>query len=203
MTRKFLQGLALESDVIDKIMQAHGDGIEREKSVAESLRDDIKKINADLATARGDLEKAKQDATNDDWESKYNAEVTAHGETKTAMQKSIDDEKSAHTATKEVYSAEKTASEIDSLVGELLKKADDKGISMNAAAIPKALKLYDRAIVKRNKDGAIENADKVLEYFKGEWGDFFAGTEQKGADVGNPPGGNGKDTDPFLAGFER
>jgi hypothetical protein len=47
--------------------------------------------------------------------------------------------------------------------------------------------MYDRAIVKRGKDGAISNADEVVTHFKTEWSDFFGETVTKGAEVATPP----------------
>ena len=89
---------------------------------------------------------------------------------------------------RESYEAEKIAAEIDDKVAEILKKGDKKYGSLNAAAIPKALKQYDRSIVKRNKDGSITNVEPILEYFGKEWGEFFAKEERQGAHIGSPPG---------------
>lgn len=117
--------------------------------------------------------------------------------------KKYEDEVIAHNATKTTHATEKDNADIDSLVAALLKKPDNKGASMNAIAIPKALKLYDRAIVERDKDGSIKNTDKVLESFKAEWGDFFGEVKQEGADVGTPPPTPKGDPDPFLDGFNQ
>jgi len=168
MTRKFLQGLGLETDVIDKIMQANGDDIEREKAVSDGLKSDAAKLSEEITALNGkikELEAAGGDK--DGYKAKYEAEVTAHK------------------ATKDGYAAEKDAAVIDGLVSAALKDA-----GMNAAAIPKALKLYDRAIAERDDAGKLKNTEKLLEYFKGEWGEFFGTVETKGAGVGTPPGGN-------------
>jgi len=98
------------------------------------------------------------------------------------VRKRYEAELAAHKKTREDYQAEKQAAEIDGLVSAALK-----GAGMNEKAIPKAIKLYDRAIAERDKDGCLKNADKVLEYFKGEWGDFFGEITQKQGDVGTPP----------------
>lgn len=103
-----------------------------------------------------------------DWEKKYNDEVKAHQ------------------ATRDGYVAEKDAADIDALVAAQLKVA-----GMNEKAIPKALKLYDRTTVERDKEGSIKNADNVLAAFKAEWGDFFGEVTQQGAAVGTPPAGGG------------
>ena len=122
------------------------------------------------------------------------AEKKAHSDTK----KALDTEKAAHQKAVDGYTAEKEAATVDSLVSELLKTGSDKTGTMNAAAIPKALKQYDRSIVERDSDGKITNSDKVLEHFVSEWADFFGASEVKGADVGNPPNGNLPEKNPWL-----
>ena len=205
MTRKFLLGLGLEADAIDKVLDAAGADLEREKAVSEALREEAKALKAEAAEAKKALKEATDAKTKDEdaFKTKFEAEQTAHEETKKAMKKAIDDETAAHKATKDGIVAEKEAAEVDQLVSEILKRGDDKIGGMNVAAIPKALKLYDRSIVKRGKDGAVENADDVLNHFGREWGDFFAKEEQHGAAVGTPPGNAPKEADPFLAGFDR
>jgi len=192
MTRKFLQGLGLETEVIDKIVQIHGEGIEREKGVAESLRGDITKLEGNLKTARADLAKAKQPLEGAiDWEKKYNDEVVAHTTTKEGLERSLSDEKTAHKTTQDAIAAERDAATVDGLVAELLKaghKDGEKAVKMSAAVIPKALKMYDRSIVERDKEGNIKNADKVFEFFKGEWGDFFGEVTVEGVSVGKSDG---------------
>ena len=177
MNRKFLANLGITDDeLIGKILNAH-------QGVAQPLKDDIDTLKSDLAAARADLKKAQEPPEGaTDWEKKYNEEASAHAATKEAMQKAVGDEIAAHKATKDGYAAEKDAADIDQKVSAALKAA-----GMNEKAIPKALKLYDRSMVKRDKEGAISNADKVVEHFKGEWGDFFSETKTIGADVGTPP----------------
>ena len=102
-----------------------------------------------------------------------------------ALKQQLADERKAHKETKDGYAAEKTAATTDSLVTAMLKEA-----GMNEAAIPKALKLYDRATVE-TADGKITNADKVLEHFKCEWKDFFMKVEDKGTNPAAPPANNG------------
>ena len=97
-----------------------------------------------------------------------------------AVKQSLEDEKAAHAATKKTHDDEKDAHYIDGLVSDALKAA-----GMNEKIIPKALKQYDRSLVKRDKDGSISNAEKIVETFKDEWGDFFGETQIVGADVGS------------------
>ena len=204
MTRKFLQGLGIDTDVIDKIMSANGDDIEREKGVAETLRKEIGNLKLSASEAQKELDNFRAESDREGWKGKYETEAAAHAETKIAMQTLIDDEKAAHKKTQDGYAAEKDAAEKDGLVSLLLGTPDEQGVSMNAAAIPKAVKLYDRGIVKRGKDGTISNADEVRAHFRNEWSDFFGAAETKPADVGGPQnGGKTPPSDPFMAGFDR
>ena len=70
----------------------------------------------------------------------------------------------------------------DGKVSEALRLA-----GMNKAAIPMAVKYYDRSIVKRGADGTISNAKEVVDSFRAEWDAFFGTITTVGSDVGNPP----------------
>ena len=164
------------------VMAIIADKEKPDKEIVQAIMD-LHKVDAELwktveSELRGDLADAlKPPEGAEDWQQRYNDEVTAHK------------------ATRDGYAAEKDAADTDGKISALLKTA-----GMNAAAIPKALKLYDRKIVERGKDGEVSNSDKVLEFFKGEWSEFFGTTETKGADIGTPPPPSGT-SDPFLEGF--
>ena len=49
------------------------------------------------------------------------------------------------------------------------------------------LKLTDFSKMKLDKDGNLEDADKLKESIKTEWSDFIVSTSEKGAAVENPP----------------
>ena len=70
----------------------------------------------------------------------------------------------------------------DGKVSEALRLA-----GMNKAAIPMAVKYYDRSIVKRGADGTISNAKEVVDSFRAEWDAFFGTITTVGSNVGNPP----------------
>jgi hypothetical protein len=108
----------------------------------------------------------------EDWQAKYEAEAAAH-----------------QAALKQFKSAKK-AQAIDNLVADQLRKA-----GLNAAVIPKAIKLYDRAIVQ-TEGGQIANLGEVLSYFKAEWGDFYARHSLSGTQPPTPPAAQA----PFCAG---
>ena len=186
MTRKFLTSLGVESDLIDKIMDAHGEGIEREKTKAEAgkqaLSEQVEALKADLAKAEAatvsEVERVRKEFEGgEDFKAKYEAEVELHNATK----ESLKVEKEAHKATQDGYATEKDNESVDGLVKALLAEKN-----MHPSAIDKAVKLYDRAIVER-KDGVIANADKIVEAFQADWKDFFGEVHVVGANVGTPP----------------
>ena len=49
------------------------------------------------------------------------------------------------------------------------------------------IKLTDFSKMKLDKDGNLEDADKLKESIKKEWSDFIVSTSEKGASVENPP----------------
>lgn len=57
------------------------------------------------------------------------------------------------------------------------------------------IKVTDFSAMKLDKDGNLENADKLKEGIKKDWGEFIVKTQQRGARVENPPhddnGGSG------------
>ncbi|MCL2565947.1 MAG: hypothetical protein FWE24_09105 [Defluviitaleaceae bacterium] len=68
MTRKFLQELELSKETIDKIMSAHGEGVERHKAINKELHKE--------------LAKAAESLSGNEWKLKYEAELEAHKATK-------------------------------------------------------------------------------------------------------------------------
>jgi len=163
-------------DIIAIIKEYMPDGMELgEKAIAAMVKAIKLDIGKEFVTNEQYSIKTKLVT---DYESQI-SELQARGADYDAIKSALDDERTAHNATRAEYAAEKTAAEVDGLLTEILKSA-----GMNAAAIPKAIKLCDRAIIERDKEGAIKNADKVLDRFKDEWKDFFGEVQQKGADVG-------------------
>jgi hypothetical protein len=169
----------------------------------QPLKDDIAKLGGDLSTAKSELEKANKPKEGaDEFEKKYNDEVAAHAATKESLEKAVTDEKAAHETTKSGYAAEKDAANVDGLVMKLLETVGNDGFRMSAAAIPIALKQYDRSVVKRDKEGKVTNADDILKHFReGDFKEFFGKTETTGANVGNSSGSEPDNTGEFKFNF--
>ena len=192
MQRKFLSGLGLEPDIIDKIMEQNGADIEREKAVVDGLRAEIAAAKSAESEAKRELtdfkskveqENADKTGENEAFKSKYEAELAAHTQTKTDMQKEFDDFKTG-------VETEKTAAAVR---GAVISHLKSKGA--NQTALEKEMfqtmlnSQIDPSKAKFSKDGSIENIDDLSKPFV-EGLDFMFGTvETKGADVANPPNG--------------
>lgn len=64
MKRDFLEGLGLEKDVIDKIMDENGADIQREKQAAQNAKADADALRQQLEDRDKDLETLRKDAGN-------------------------------------------------------------------------------------------------------------------------------------------
>ena len=162
LTRKLLNGMGLTEEQIDSIIDGHTETV-------DALNDRIKGLEADLAglpELKNQLEAAKQSGS-EDWKGMHDQ-----------LQKDFD-------AYKAEVAGREEAAKVKSAYRELLKTAriDPKRIDVVLRATPlDGLKL--------DKDGKLEDADKLTETIKSDWSDFIQTEGTRGADVGNP-GGNG------------
>jgi len=178
LTRKMLSAMDIPAEKIDEIINAHTETVnalkdERDKVQKEydELKDkskDADAIKTELETVKAELEKAKSE----DWKKKY------------------EDTKSEFDAFKADANAKATKAKKESAYKKLLEEA---GVS--AKRVDSVMKVSASAIdgLKFDKDGNVEEADKLIESVKTEWADFISTTQQKGADVSNPPANNGGD----------
>lgn len=83
MERKFLEGLGLETETIDKIMAEHGKTVQAEQAKTAAKEAELKTAKDTIAGLQEsikkfdgvDVEKLQQDAK--DWEKKYNDDIKA------------------------------------------------------------------------------------------------------------------------------
>ena len=128
------------------------------------MEKDLEKTKSELEKATGEVNELKSA----DWENKYN---TLKGEY---------DSFKTETQNKET-TAKKTAAYKQLLL--------DAGISDKRVA--SVMKVSDIESIKLDKDGKIEDADKLTESVKTEWADFIVTTQTQGADVSKPPANDG------------
>lgn len=169
LTRKMLAAMEISEEKISEIMNAHLATVNEIKDERDQLKADTKeleKLRKDLDKANEALEAYKTG----DWENKYNNLKGEYDTYKT------------DTETKAVKSAKEAAYK------QLLI---DAGISDKR--IPSIMKVSGATLdeIKLDKDGKIEDADKLTESAKTEWADFIVTPEPRGADVVTPPANNG------------
>ena len=174
LTRKMLSAMEISEDKISEIMSAHlatVDEIKDERDKLKSEVDDLKSTGKDLEKIKADLDKANSELDElkgAGWEEKYNKLKGEYDTFKT------------DTEAKATKTAKETAYK------QLLL---DAGISDKRIA--SILKVSDVDSVKLDKDGKIEDADKLTESVKTEWADFIVTKREEGAGVAKPPANDG------------
>lgn len=158
-------GEAHTEEIENQIMALH-------LGVVDVIRDELSKAKADadkLPEVQAELDKLKSGKEDDNsYKSKYEKE---HAEFEKF--KADQAEKDAR--------ADKTAK-----YRELLKKA---GISEKR--LDSVLKVTDMDSVTLDKDGNIEDSEKLIGSIRNEWADFIVKEGAKGASTGNPPASTG------------
>lgn len=167
LTRKMLAAMDIPAEKIDEIISAHTETVSAIKEEKESLKADaekLKTVEKDLATATAELEKFKSG----DWEKKYTDLKSEYDGYKRDVET-----KAANEAKVSAYR-------------KLLKEA-----GVNEKRIDTVLKCSKLDDIKLDKDGAIEDADKLTEGIKTEWADFITTEGKQGVQSANPPANNG------------
>ena len=164
-TRKYLTALGIEADKVDEIINAHTEVTDALKAERDKYKIDAEK----LPGVQEELDKLKSENNGDSsYKAKYEKE---HSEF-------------------EAYKAEQEAKNVKankiSKYRDLLRKA---GVSEKR--MDSVLKVTDLDPIKLDKDGNIEDSEKILGTIKTEWSDFIVKEGSKGADVSTPPGDTG------------
>lgn len=178
LTRKMLSAMDISAEKIDEIINAHTESVNALKDERDKIQkeyNELKEQVGDVADTRKQLESANAELEkikSSDWEKKYK------------------DLKSEYDGFKADTEAKATKSAKESAYKKLLT---DAGIS--AKRIDSILKVSGSAIdeIKFDKDGNVEDADKIVESVKTEWADFISVTHEQGAGVSKPPANNGGD----------
>lgn len=175
LTRKLLKGMGLTDEQVDTIIEAHSETVDGLKDQVKTYKDAAERV-PDLEKKIKDLE----DNEGDDFKGKYEAE------------------KAAHAKTKADYEAKETAAKIKDAYRAVLKEAGIADKYINTA-----MKATDFSDMKLDKDGKLENAEKLTTDAKTEWADFVVTTNTGGTQTHNPPanraGGTGKSKEEILS----
>lgn len=164
LTRAMLKGMGLTEEQVSAIIEEH-------TNVTSALKDDIKRFKVDaekLPDVQKELNDLKADIKKDNWQKKYEDEHKAFEDYRTDISNK---EKS-----------EKIRSAYRSLLSEC--KVGEKHIDS-------ILRVTDFSEMKLTEDGTLDGVDKLKEKIGSDWSGFISTKETKGADVDNPPGGNG------------
>jgi hypothetical protein len=164
LTRSMLKGMQLTDEQVSAIIEEH-------VSTVDGLKKDRDKYKADadqLSKVQKELDELK--AGGDDWKAKYEKEHNDFEEYK-----------------KDVAAKETTA-KVRSAYRKLLV---ENGVGEKH--IDAVLRVTDFSTIKLDKEGKLENTDKLTEGIKSEWAGFITTNGTKGAAVDNPPT-NGKAT---------
>lgn len=162
LSRAFLKGMGLEDEKVTAIIEEHMSVV----NAIKEERDNYKKDAEKLPIVQTELDNLKK--SGGDWEKKYNDEHIAFD----AYKKEIED-KQKQEAIKSAYKTLLT----DAKVGE--------------KHIDSILRVTDFSNMKFDKDGKLENADKLTEAIKKDWSGFIVSTGTQGATPETPPAGNG------------
>lgn len=175
LTRKMLQAMDIPAEKIDEIISAHTETISAIKEERDSFKESAEKlpgVEKALEKANADLEALKAG----DWEKKFTDIKAEYESYKT------------DTETKAVKAAKEAAYK------QLLL---DAGISDKRIA--SIMRVSDVDGMKLDKDGKLEEAEKLTENIKTEWADFIATEGKKGAETPAPPAGDGETKTPSVA----
>lgn len=166
MKREFLEGLKLEKEVIDKIMDENGKDIEAEKAKTSTAETERDKYKEQLDTATGELEKFK-DVKPD--------ELQATIEKLQADIKAKDDE----------YAAK----EADRVFNDTVKAAITAAGGKNEKAV---MALLDMEVLKGSKNQK-DDIDSALAAVKKD-NDYLFKSEEPILNPTGPTGGGGEDS---------
>jgi FtsZ-binding cell division protein ZapB len=169
LTRKMLAAMDIPAEKIDEIITAHTETVNAIKEERDQLKADsetLKTAEKDLAKANEELEKFRAG----DWEKKYNDLKGEYDTFKT------------DTETKAIKTAKESA---------YRKLLLDAGVSDKRIA--SILRVSDVDSIKIDKDGKIEDAEKLTESVKSEWADFIVTKQEQGANTPKPQSNDGGD----------
>lgn len=162
LTRSYLKSMGLTDEQVSGIIEAHTETVEGLKNEAARYKSEADK----LPEVQRKLDEAKEAAKNSGDYAK--------------LKKEFDDYK-ADVANKETLAAKKAV---------LSKIAKDAGLS--EAGVAKALKYTDWATVELDEKGEAKDSKALLKSLKEEWPEYIKTTNKTGANIANPPAGNGK-----------
>lgn len=157
LTRAMLKAMSIEDEKIDQIVDAHAETVDALKKQRDSYKAEAEKVP--------ELEAELKNASSaDDFKEKYEAERQAFEDFKAEIE------------------LKESRKQLEAKYSDLLKESgiDEKRIGA-------ILKVTDLTDIELNKDGSIKGAEKIKESIADEWSEFVVQTDERGAEVENPP----------------
>lgn len=168
LTRKMLAAFGIESEKIDEIINAHLETVDALKEERDKYKADSEKLSS-VTKERDELKAVADKADKDPYRVKYDALKEEFEGYKT-------EQKNRETAAKK-----------SDAVRAILK---DIGIADKR--IDAVMRVTDISNVKLDDDGKIVDGSELKKQLKTEWADFIVKTEERGANVANPPKNEGR-----------
>ena len=170
MKRDFLEGLGLEKDVIDKIMDENGADIQREKQAAQNAKADADALRQQLEDRDKDLETLRKDAGNTQ-----------------DIQKRLDELQEKYDTDTQNYKDQLSARDYADAMSQAISGASLKFSSKGAE---RAFRAELKAKGLTLKDGALEGFDDFVKAQREADPDAFA-PDKPGPKFARPGGGVG------------
>lgn len=172
LTRKFLEALGVEEKAQDQIMEKHSEVVNEIKTERDKFKEDAEKL-PEVQKQLDDL-KAKQ---SDDDPSELEK-----------VKKELADKTAEFEKYKGDIEAKETKAKKETAYRKLLK---DAGIGEKYLDIVVKANQDEINNIAFDKEGKVKDSDKITAGMKDSLSAFVVTTQQKGADVQNPPAGNG------------
>lgn len=165
LTRKMLNGMGLDSNVVESIIEAHAETVDALKNERDVIKAKADETDALVNQLKAELKQAQADTNgNANYKDLYESERDAFATYKAGVE------------------ADRSKAQRETLYRELLRV---NGID------PKRhdaiLRVTDLAGLEVDENGSLLNADKLSESIKSDWADFVVSTNTVGAVPDNPP----------------
>lgn len=171
LTRAMLKGMGLTDEQVSAIIEEHTSVTEALKEQRNKFKEDAEKlpeVQKKYDDLKKDYDDLKAGADDNEWEEKYNKEHKAF----------------------EDYKADVEGKEQNAKILDAYKKllVDCK---VGEKHIPSILKITDPKSLKLKEDGTFDDVDNLKKQIEEDYSGFISSKETHGADVENPPGGEG------------
>lgn len=168
LTRKFLAARGIDGQIIDEIIEAHLETVDALKEERDKFKADAQKL-PEVTKERDQLKADADKADKDPFKVKYEA-----------IKEEFENYKTEQTN-------RENAAKKSSAVKALLKE-----IGIADKRIDAVMRVTDTSKIQLDEDGKIKESGELKKQLKNEWSDFIVRTEEKGANVANPPASSGR-----------